>query len=53
MDGGRGSARCERSQEKLEHTPSLSSSHAKKLAFLYQNVVFGRIKKLKCFVNMN
>jgi len=31
----------------------LSSSHTKKMTFLYQNFVVGRSKKWKFFVNIN
>jgi len=54
VDGRWGPAPCGRSHRKLEPTDIiLSSFHAKKLVFLYQNFVFGRNNKWTFFVNIN
>jgi len=51
---GEGSASCGRPHKKLEPTDvSLSSSHAKKLAFFYKNFIFGQNKKWKFFIDIN
>ena len=58
VDGRRRSAPCGCTNRKLEPTDIiLSSSHARKLAFLYQNLTFNKNhkwnKKLKFVVNIN
>jgi len=48
---GRGQAPC--GKLKLESTDILSSSHAKKLSYFYQNFDIGRNKKWKFFGDIN